>query len=26
VEIGSHFQLVGSGGLYSRLASLQLAA
>ncbi len=26
VEIGSHFQLVGNGGLYARLASLQLAA
>jgi ATP-binding cassette subfamily B protein len=26
VEIGSHLQLVGNGGLYARLASLQLAA
>ncbi|MGA2549194.1 MAG: ABC transporter transmembrane domain-containing protein [Burkholderiaceae bacterium] len=26
VEIGSHLQLVGKGGLYARLASLQLAA
>ena len=26
IEVGSHLQLVGNGGLYARLAQLQLAA